>query len=211
MKKLSQSMMSKTKHINTTLVFLFLVSLIVTAQVRTTRLGAMNALNNGSVTSSPAIAVAVTPGIIVTTPANNTPIIGTGAGIIGVSNAGTIADMLSSKDLSLSYQSAYSWWSGYQDYKNAAASLSFNADGTQVELGDYGIYIPASIELRNAVNFFMEDTHFILFRDFGVRKVSLIIRGNQPVPVELMPDAGGYITYTPELTSFKTIVPLNLK
>jgi hypothetical protein len=213
MKKLMQLIVTffkKAKQIIPVLMLL-LGCYAATAQVRTTMLGAMNALNSGSVATtppaSPAVIAAISPAVI---PVSNNPIVGTGAGVSAASNAMTVIDMLNAKDLNLSYQSAYSWWTGYQDYRNAAAGISFNANGL-VELGDYGVYVQASSDLRSAVNFFMEDTHFILFRDFAAKNVTLVVHGNQPIPVELMPDAGGFITYKPMLTSFTISVPLDLK
>jgi hypothetical protein len=188
----------------TFLLLLLFAGMAVQAQVRTTVLGAMNALNGNRLTATVSPAATMLPPLTANPVA---PVISPMGRVPGVS----YSDLYGGGDVDIYYQSAYSWYLGYTDYLHAAQSITFNGDGSQVELGNSGVYIPASADLASAVNFFVGDDHFTPFKDFSARQVTMIVRGNKPKPVVLVADAAGYVIYTPEVTDFKTAVSLNLQ
>jgi hypothetical protein len=198
------------KQITILLIGSLITSAPLSAQFRTTYLGAtiaLNSLTTGPAAPQPAPMVAtVSPETLnLASAAANAPplsVIGAPLNIVGLTNY---------KNIGFVYQSSLFWWLGFFQYSGVAQSLVYSSDGSQAEIGNTGIYEPVGPDVRNAVNFFMNNGDFTMFRDFPNRNINLVISANLPIPVQQNPQPGGFILYTPSRVPVSTYVPLNFQ
>ena len=163
----------------------------VAAQLRTTFNGALSALN-------PSIVVQATPFVQPVSP-------------VGIGTVMTLPDLtglLNIKDVGFVYQSSLNWWPGMFRYGQAAQNLTYNGNGSQVEIGITGNYEPVSPDIRNAVDFLTNQGNLTLFRDFPNKHIQMVISSNVPLPIEVN-STNGYDLYVPQRMPFQLNVPLS--
>lgn len=170
------------------------------AQLALSHAGALAALNNNSSSPTPPSHAAVNPVSLVTIGITNPPITKPINPKIIVIPQQPIND----KALWFTYRSPLTWWSAFFNYQTAAEGVNL------------GIFEKlAHPDVTVAMAFYENTNNFIPLQSYTPRKTTMIVRANQPVPVQFAQTQNinnasvSFKEYVPRVSGFYAEVPLN--